>query len=301
MITIRPSVEYELSDSGPTVFDCRWNTPRRMGVGDKVVACAAIQQVSAAGYDVSAFCNLEDERLFDLFGIRYPRPGFRRVIPWTDHVMAVPIGATMDDANAADWQAAHPVERALWGIGLDRLSKPHPDYTIDHKGKKKAATIAWSPIEFTRRKYKITAAEWERALSPEVEKLGGGCRVVCWCALRDQPEAISIVQNFPVELSGKITVRSAGSLADWVNGMASADKIVSANTGGMWIGLGLPVPMLVVQREPTIPHQAMWQARPGWNSGRVSIMLLDAVHLAPSSPFPRERIATGRRIAAGGF
>lgn len=271
MIQHRPSTAYILPDAGtPVVFDCRWNTPRRLGIGDKLIAIAAIQQMKQAGVEASAMANESDAPMFKAADIVLRDDiGNGAAVPWTDHVMCVPMGCDNEDCEAADVQSRHPVERALWGIGLDRFAQPTPAFRLRHQGKKKPETLSWSPIEISRAPNKITSAEWESVLDEIIFTHAGIQRIELLCAIRDQPEAISIVMRFRPTLAKKITVYSASGFEDWINRIASAWKVLTANTGAMWAAVGVGAWLTVCQRPATFPHMAMWQARREWGIASV--------------------------------
>jgi hypothetical protein len=230
-----------------------------MGIGDKLVVCAAIRQIESAGFFVSAQRNDSDAEIFDLCGINHiQNTRDWRVIPWTDHVMAVPFGMGQDDMALVDSESSHPVERALWSIGLDRYAKPSPTFSIKHRGKKKAATIAWSPIEVSRAPCGITPQEWEPILSG---MMNPQTTVDLWCATSDQPKAFDLIRDFSPTVAKRIRIRSASSFGRWADGMASCETVLAANTGGLWVGIGIGSTVTVVQHPATFPHAAMWQAR----------------------------------------
>lgn len=289
----QPAIEFEVARAGGlTVFDCRWNTPRRMGIGDKIVVCAAIQQIAAAGIRVAALWNPADEELFRLMSI--PAPGGETIgslIPWTDHVMAIPVGMTGPEVDRVDAACRHPIERALWGIGLHCFSKPTPEYAWDVPAKRKRPGIlAWCPVEISRRYCPITTDEWK----PLIERLmdeHGIQHIELWCGMREQPAAFDFISLLPARLlAQRITIRSAFTMREWIEQFLGAACILTANTAGLWIALGLPVPAVVVQRTATIPHMALWQARPGWNGGRCRVVELEH----KKSPGP----LTGRELWA---
>lgn len=247
-------------------------------MGDKLVAIAAIQSVASAGFAVAAFRNRLDEEMFSAAGIPQAVPDDRAMcIPWTDHVMAIPPGMVPEEIAVADSTAAHPVERALWGIGLDRFARPTPGLRLSHNGKKKAATVAWSPIETSRAPYRITAEEWKPILTGFAAQAEA---VELVCALRDQPEAFALVSEMDAAIAKKTAIVSCSSFASLVERIGSAAAILAANSGPMWIALGTGSPCTVVQREATFPHMAMWQARDGWMEGFMAVELPDTAVIA---------------------
>lgn len=238
-----------------------------MGIGDKIVAIAAIQQIARAGFSVVAMRNPQDEELFSCMGIvrAFPdSPPNARVVPCRDHVMASPIGATQEECSSADLACRHPVERALWGLGLERFALPTPDYTIEAGHKKRPETLLWSPVEISRAPNAITPPEWERALTQVLLDRPHLKRIELLCAVRDQPTAFAIVKELRPALAARITIRSASGFHDWADAVSAAGKVLTANTGTMWVAIGLKSDLTVAQRPATIPHAAMWQARPEW-------------------------------------
>lgn len=282
----QPPTAFELSGSGLNVFDCRWDSPRRMGIGDRIVVGAAIQQIASAGYKVAVLCNPRDRELFDLMNISV-LPEADSLIPWTDHVMAAPIGTTNNEMDAIDLLCRHPVERALWGIGLHHLSKPMPDYRWNiPPRRKRRGVLAWCPVEISRRHSPITSDEWREQLERLTTEYSIQ-QVELWCGTREQPGAFELISLLPANLARNITIRSAFTLREWLEQFMGAACILTANTAGLWVALGLPVPLVVAQREATIPHMALWQARPGWNSGLCRVVKLGHKK-SPGSLWSRE-------------
>jgi len=272
----QPAIEFEVARAGGlTVFDCRWNTPRRMGIGDKIVVCAAIQQIAAAGIRVAALWNPADEELFRLMSI--PAPGGETIgslIPWTDHVMAIPVGMTGPEVDRVDAACRHPIERALWGIGLDQYAGDTPDFLLKTGAKKKRTTLLWSPVEISRNYFRIEAAEWVAILEAELARNPDVQTIELYCAINDQPRAFDILRNLPVELAKRIHIRSALTLSAWVDACASARTVITAHNGCLWVAIGAGAAIHAVQREPHIPHHAMWAVKPGWGLGRLRVSTL---------------------------
>lgn len=279
---IRPLVEYNVCPDRLTIFDCRWNTPRRMGIGDRLIVCAAIQHVSWNSWrggintNIGAMCHDRDKEMFSLAGIpTYDQfPDAAWVVPWRDHVMCVPIGMVLADCEKADAEARHPVERALWGIGLDQYAEATPELRLEVTNKKKGATLLWSPVEISRDYFRIEAAEWITILEAELARNPDVQTIELYCAINDQPRAFDILRNLPVELAKRIHIRSALTLSAWVDACASARTVITAHNGCLWVAIGAGAAIHAVQREPHIPHHAMWAVKPGWGLGRLRVSTL---------------------------
>lgn len=292
MITLRPAVTYHLSESGLTVFDCRWTCARRMGIGDRVVVVAALQQLQRCGYNVAALRNAEDEPLFSAGAIPAPHPiSSCRYIPWTGHVMEVPLGMTLEDCEKVDDMSYHPIERALWGLGLDFYAEDAFALSLVSGKRRKLDVVAWMPIEYTRAQTKILPNEWQSILE------GKPGEIVLWCALHDQPAAMELVRGFPADLARRISLRSASSLNDWIAGVESAREAVVPNSGGLWIGIGAGVPLTIVQRPPyDIPHQRMWQAYPHWFENPNAHTFVSLPDFS-GQQFPRHQYPVARNVS----
>ncbi len=266
---------FPLPPGSSVLADCRWNCERRMGLGDKIVTIGALQALRKAGFRVSALCNPADLWMFRAAGL-LPDWGasFDALLPVRDHCMAIPPGATQEDAEAADLAAKNPVARVLWGWGLEEYA---PDAPAVHLDIAPAAPLdfaigcaVWFPVEVSRRRFPVSLDAWEKALR-RVLRVKDTILALSSTAERDAANAI--IAALPQDIQCRVFPQLPPNPAAAASLVAAAGLVVTGNSGGMWMALSTGTPCLVCQRPPDNPHAAMWQARE-WPGLR--LRLLDA-------------------------
>lgn len=275
----------------PLLVDMRWDgVERRMGLGDKVVAFFALQTGLAARsshFDPLVRVSGRDSALARLAGFRQGEPGEeagRVVIPWNHHVMEWGLPGT--DPNSPDEACSHPVQRALLSLGWisaaetaprcwPRLSPSEEAFRTAARLYAPGSYVTWNPVEVSRRRDGgFSGSLWAHLF----RSLNSGRWVPILCGVTAETEAMARAEigRLPESLRARVDIVRV-ELEVWLALMYRARACLTANTAGVWLGLGGHAPLYVLQRAATNPHQAMWNVKPEWGSlGGLHVLTVSA-------------------------
>ena len=272
-----PQVIYDLKT--PLVFDCRFKTNRRIGIGDQFCLLSAIQAVSEKmGGGVEIQHDTEHPGSTAVFGMSglpvATRSAIepRNIIPCRHHPFDPAIG------SARSYYAEKvgcPVAQYYHNWGWHDVFKAPPIKlslypSADAQKQADAITggigsyVTCTPLEASRHNNDTTPAVWRRAL--------GGIKagtILFGCSQLDRGWMFDFVADMGLTQRTQIITTS---LAAWKCLIDSADRNYTGNSAGMWLSFASSTPTTLLQcNDVEHPHNTMWDYKTEWKCANISV------------------------------
>jgi hypothetical protein len=270
-----PALIYPLKT--PMLFDCRFSTERRMGIGDQICLIAALQAVAKkTGGGVSVLYDADypaSETLFKASGLpcttRKPS-GVYTTIPHRHHLFESAINGVVPLHGE---QTGCPVSQPLFNFGWSDAI-PTPPFTLQLSPNERDIEtaqkitgghnniIACSPLEISRGNSAITPQVWREVLREAFENVPRGTIALFGCSTAERGKMKSFIRDIRLDIDCRIVTESIGA---WLAIIQRSRHYYTGNTSGMWLAMATQTPTTVMQTpERHLPHNRMWNYKPSW-------------------------------------
>lgn len=285
----------------PLIFDCRFTTERRMGIGDQLCLVSAFQQVAErirGGVSILYDAAYPGSKaVFKMSGLPciQEEPAHGQLIPCRKHIFDA------EDPFAPPYaeQTGCPIDQIFFNCGWqDQFSGAPLRLRLypSHKSFRRALEIAKdqpyasaSLLEISRNNNHCTPSVWSRLFQAHlnVKTIFFGCA---------PPERETLERFIGAMSLPEINVQIITEPLDvWTAMIINSQTHFTGNTSGLWLALGCrATPIILLQHnDPDHPHNTLWNYKTAWNHPNTRIF---EPNLIGAGPFPPPRLT--RSIAS---